>query len=61
QLTELVDVHVSDPTALVETILEASLARDAGRPRDDMTVFAFTVSSRRSADKTRRLAASFPV
>lgn len=61
QLAQLVDANVDNPAELVEAVLTASLARDSGRARDDMTVFAITVLARDTDDKTRRLTASFPV
>lgn len=61
QLADLVDSYAAQPAELVETVLTNALARDEGRPRDDMTVFAVTVLARTSEEKTRRMTASFPV
>lgn len=61
QMQALVQNYVDQPAELVETVLDSALARDKGRARDDMTVFVVTVLARTNEEKTRRMAASFPV
>ncbi len=46
---------------LADTVLQAALALDAGRPVDDTTVVALTVYKEPHADEVRRLHVQFPV
>jgi serine phosphatase RsbU (regulator of sigma subunit) len=46
---------------LAEGLLDAAVARDDGRPNDDMSVVALTVLPRQHDDMTRRMWISFPV
>lgn len=61
QMQALVQGYIDQPAELVEAVLNDALARDKGRPHDDMTVFVVTVLARTTEEKTRRMTASFPV
>jgi serine phosphatase RsbU (regulator of sigma subunit) len=50
-----------EPTCLVESVLEEAVRRDAGRPRDDMTVLALAACEAPEERAVRRLRLSLPV
>ncbi len=60
ELAELIQTNSTQPRALADGILSQSLLRDQGRARDDMTVFALTISKRQSEGKIRTMDVSFP-
>jgi serine phosphatase RsbU (regulator of sigma subunit) len=49
------------PLDLAEGLLSAAVARDDGRPNDDMSVVALSVLQRKHDDLTRRMWISFPI
>jgi serine phosphatase RsbU (regulator of sigma subunit) len=62
ELLQLVSANPEEPRQLVDAILAAALARDQGRPRDDMSVFALAVGYRQDmTTKTRTLEINFPI
>lgn len=61
RLTSLVANYGGQPESLVEAVLARALLQDERRARDDMTVFAVSVSEHTTEEKTRRMTASFPI
>lgn len=61
ELEQLLRADGGSPRLLVDNILGEALARDQGRPRDDMSVFALTVQPREGQDKIRTLDLNFPI
>lgn len=61
ELEALVRAEAAEPRRLVDSILAEALARDQGRPRDDMSVFALTVQPHQRESKIRTLDLSFPI
>jgi serine phosphatase RsbU (regulator of sigma subunit) len=46
---------------VADTLLAAAMAADRGKPHDDMTVIALTISARDEGDVVRRLSANVPL
>lgn len=61
ELEQLLLATPGHPRQLVDNILHAAMARDQGRPRDDMSVFALSVGYRQEQDKIRALDINFPI
>ncbi len=51
----------ASPAALADALLAEAMARDQGRPHDDMSVLVLGLLSRTSVDPARRLAMRFPM
>jgi len=50
-----------DAHSLADTILAQAVARDKGRPRDDISVLVLTVTRRADGDEVRRMTVTFPI
>ncbi|MEW6231060.1 MAG: PP2C family protein-serine/threonine phosphatase [Chloroflexota bacterium] len=60
-VTSLLANSQLDVQALAEAILAAAIARDQGRPNDDMSVLVLRMASTEEKGEVRRLLVSFPL
>lgn len=58
--TALLAQGQDDAHTLAESLLQEAMARDQGRPTDDMSLVVLTVRNGRRGDDVRRLSLSFP-
>lgn len=61
EIERLVQAGERSASALADGLLAAAVALDQGRPNDDMSVVALTVTRREGDDLTRRLWIRFPI
>ena len=58
---QMIENGVMDAQLIADTLLDESVARDQGRPRDDISVLVISVKENDSSNKVRRLQGSIPI